>query len=118
AVGADAAGEGAVPDVDRRLGVHLDGADRGAAEIGSLAEAAVVDEPRVDDLEPAALVIDRAAAAAGHVPRAAAAGVPSAEGQVLHDELRVRLVVAVVGGPLLALVTGVHVQDPALPRAA
>ncbi len=79
------------------------------------AGAAVAQEPRVDHLEPAAAHEDGPAPAAlGPV----AGGVAVGEGQVLHGELRGVLVLAVRGGPALGLVTGVLVEDPALPAAA
>ena len=66
---------------------------------------------RVDDLELAAAVEDRASAAALD---AVAGGVAVGEGEVLDDELREGLVVAVVGGPDLLRVAGVLVEDPTL----
>ena len=47
-----------------------------------------------------------------------AGGVAVGEGEVLHGELRVVLVLAVRGGPALGLVAGVHVEDAALAAAA
>ena len=70
---------------------------------------------RVDDLEPAAAHEDRAAAAA---LRRLAGGVAVGEGQVLHGQLGVVLVLAVRRRPALGLVAGVHVEDPALAATA
>ena len=107
--------ERAVDDVHGlalRLAEHPDG---GAADVGPGVVAAVAEEPRVDDLEPAAADEDGAAAAAlGRL----AGGVAVDEGQVLDGELRVVLVLAVRGGPDLGLVAGVHVEDAALAAAA
>ena len=88
---------------------------RRAAEVGPGRVAAVADEARVDHLEPAAAHEDRAAAAAlGRLAGRVAVG----EGEVLHGEPRVVLVLAVRGGPALRLVAGVHVEDAALAAAA
>ena len=72
-------------------------------------------EHRVHDLEPAAAHEDRPAAPAvvGLTGRVAVG-----ERQVLEDQPRRRLVVAVVGGPGLLRVAGVLVEDAALAAAA
>ena len=71
---------------------------RRAAEVRPGLVAAVADEPRVDHLEPPAADEDRPAAAAlGLV----AGGVAVGEGQVLHGQPRVVLVLAVRRGPAL-----------------
>ena len=115
AVAAPAAGEGAADDVDRPAAVLRQRAHGGAAEVGAGLVAAVADEGGVHDLEPAAPHEDRAAAAAvvGLTGRVAVD-----QPEVLDDEPRRRLVVAVVGGPGLLRVAGVLVEDPALSAAA
>src|SRR6185437_7821332 len=63
AVGAGAAAEGIAGDVHRAVLPLGQRPDRGAAEVGAGREAAVADEPRVDDLELAAEIEDGAPAA-------------------------------------------------------
>ena len=110
-----AAAEGAVDDVDRQARGLAEHPDRGAAEVGPGRVAGVAEEARVDDLDPAAPHEDGAPAAA--LDRLAGR-VAVGEGQVLHGEPGVVLVLAVRGGPDLGLVAGVHVEDPALAAAA
>ena len=69
---------------------------------------------RVDHLEAAAADPDGAAA----VVLGLACRVRIDEGEVLHREPRMVLVLAVVGGPHLVRVAGVHVEDARLVAAA
>src|SRR2546421_2887854 len=119
AVGADAAlpggaAERAVHDVDRQVVRLAERADGRAAEVGTGLVAPVADEARVDHLEPAAPVEDRAATATLGL---LAGGVAVGERDVLDGELRRLLVLAVRGGPALCRVTGVLVEDAALAAA-
>src|SRR5690606_38708486 len=101
------AAEGAVDDVDRPVLELVEHPDRAAAHVRAGVGADVVEEAGVDGAEAAAADEDRAAAVL------LAPGVAVDEGQVLHDEARVILVVAVRGGPVLGLVAGVLIEDPA-----
>ena len=102
-------------DVHRPAAVLRQRPHGAAAEIRTRRVAAVADEPRADDLEPSAAREDRTAPAAVD---GRAGGVAVGEGQVLHDQTRRGLVLAVRRGPGLLLVAGVLVEDAALPAAA
>src|SRR5262249_6402013 len=109
AVGTTAATERVTGDIHRPvlvLGEHPDGA---ATEIWAIAVAPVADDPGLARLELAALDVDGATAVDAAVP--ALRGVGRAgrlvraveavgERDVLHDDLRIRLVDAVAGRPL------------------
>jgi hypothetical protein len=106
AVGAAAAPERVVGDVHGAVLVLGQGADRAPAEVGAVGVAAVVEEPRVDRLELATLDVDGPAAVDAAVPAGRDVGRASGlmrvvvavlEGNVLHDDLRIRLVDAVIG---------------------
>src|SRR5581483_463327 len=123
AVGAHAAlsrrsPEGAVDDVHRHALPLLEGAHGRAAEIRAGGVAAVAGEAGVHDLEPAAPVEDGPASAAVGDVRRQTRRVAVGEGEVLHGQLRILLVLAVRGGPALRLVAGVQVEDPARAAAA
>src|SRR5262249_37727076 len=124
-VGTTAATERVTGDIHRPvlvLGEHPDGA---ATEIWAIAVAPVADEPGVDRLELAALDVDGATAVDAAVPalrgvgragRLVRAVEPVGERDVLHDDLRIRLVDAVAGRPLARARVGE--KDPALAPAA
>src|SRR5690606_10736027 len=84
--------EGAAHHVDRPALVLAEDPDRGPAEVRAGGVAPVAYEPGVDHFEPAASHEDRPASAAlGRL----AGGVAVGEGEVLHGEPRVVLVLAV-----------------------
>ena len=85
-----AAAERAVDDVEREIAGLIEGADGGAADVRAARVAPVVEEARIHDLEAAPAREDRAAAV-----RILAGRVAVDEGQVLHGQARVILVVAV-----------------------
>src|SRR5690606_608311 len=118
AIGADVAlallaAEDAVHHVDGEVVVLIEDAHGRAAHVGAGLVAAVPHELGVEDLEPAAAHEDRAAAI-GILARGVAVG----EGEVLHREARMILVVAVRRGPDLRRIAGVHVEDAARATAA
>ena len=76
--------------------------------------AAVEEEARVHDLQPAAADEDGAAAAA---LLALTGGVAAHEGEVLQHQPWRCLVLAVRRGPAEPGIAGVHVDDPTLVRA-
>src|SRR5579859_526338 len=114
AVGAHAVGEGTPEHVHRQVVRLAQCPYRRSAEVRTRCVATVVYEPRIDDPQPSTAVEDGTAAPAlGHVPGRVAAR----EGDVLDDQFRRLLVLAVRGGPALGLVARVLVQDPARPAA-
>ena len=95
-------------------------ADRAASDVGAEVVAQVVEEARVDDLETAALCVDRTAATAIVHTLGNALGVAVDEGDVLNDQLNAGVGVAVTrsGWVHLRLVARGHVEDAEFPAAA
>ena len=117
AIGADIVDKVVVGDVDGAARVHAVGADRRAAEVGTVLVAPVVEERGVDHRELAPLIEDGAAAVARRaVLRHGRVSV--LERHVLHDELRPVLFPAGLCGVFLRGVAGIHVQDADLAAAA
>src|ERR1700729_2774682 len=125
AVGAAATAERVVGDVDGAVLVLGERTDRAPAEVGTEGVAAVVDEARVDRSELATLGIDGPATVDTAVPTprdvGRAGGLVGAvgaipEGDVLHHDLRVRLIDAIIGGP--GTRARVRVEDASLAPTA
>ena len=112
AVAAPLPRESAVDHVDREAVVLRQRAHGSAADVRPVAIAAVADERGVLDAQAPAAHEDRAAAAAVEL---LAGGVPVGEREVLDDQPRRGLVLAMGGREHLGGIAGVHVQDAPRP---